>query len=408
MRKPLTGILVLALLASLLALPAGAAGSTDPQPQSKTVTLPAACIDSALGEVTVTVTYTGWLGELDGAANGISGDGHANDWSAGPAGVADPKIIVVKEGSEIRFTIQAQDPMAAYNYCYDGVSYPDDSASYGWDDCGGGALFYDGKNSAFPMQVYGTADGSTVFSAGPLFAEDRQPLGKKLSANQYVYTPVNGLATYAFQAKEKPGETFQPNGYTAKYLLGTVLTISDAQIREMQQTGTMTFLEGVSAYGQDLSYQHAYVGLAELLAGQPVPTARPQLYVSDSCQHLDTGVGYESTLTNTTGKPLQGSYALLTYFPQKYTDRLGAAAFQAQVQPIDVNLAPGESTSLTLYSGFFGLANANLVWISFEDQAERDAFLADEALNGINTSYYMVDNEQWLKDNFGITLLPAE
>lgn len=408
MKKRLTGLLSLALLVSLLTLPAGAAGGSAPQPQSKTVTLPAACIDSALGEVTVTVTYTGWLGELDGTANGIPGDGHANDWSAGPAGVADPKIIVVKEGSEIRFTIQAEDPMAAYNYCYDGVYYPDDSASYGWDDCGGGALFYDGKNSAFPMQVYGTADGSTVFSAGPLFAEDRQPLGKKLSANQYAYTPVNGLATYVFQAKEKPGETFQPNGYTAKYLLGTVLTVSDQQIQEMQQTGTMTFLEGVSAYGQDLSYQHAYVGLAELLAGQPVPTARPQLSVSDNYQRFDSGVGYESTLTNTTGKPLQGSYALLTYFPQKYLDYDGTEAFQAQVQPIDVDLAAGESMSLTLYSGFFGLANANLVWISFEDQAERDAFLADKALNGINISHYMVENEQWLKDNFGITLLPAK
>lgn len=78
------------------------------------------------------------------------------------------------------------------------------------------------------------------------------------------------------------------------------------------------------------------------------------------------------------------------------------------MQPIDVNLAPGESMSLTLYSGFFGLANANLVWITFDDQAERDAFLADKALNGINVSYYTVENEQWLRDNFGITLRPAE
>lgn len=142
---------------------------------------------------------------------------------------------------------------------------------------------------------------------------------------------------------------------------------------------------------------------------EPVPSGSAlQLKISDEYGLLDTGLYYESTLTNTTDQPIQGYYALLTYFPQKYIECTGAEAFQAQVQPIDVNLAPGESTSLTLYSGFFGLANANLVWISFEDQAERDAFLADKALNGNSITYYRVENEQWLKDNFGITLLPAK
>lgn len=411
MKKLLAGALSLTLLAALLALPALAADGV-PSPQSKTVTLPAECIDSTLGKVSVTVTYTGWLGELDGEANGITGDGHANDWSGGPAGVEDAKIIVVKEGSEIRFTIRADDPMAAYNYCYDGVYYDGGDTlygtGYGWDDCGGGALFYDGANSSFPMQVYGTKSGASVFSAGPIFSEDMQPLGRKVGEGEYVYTPVNGLATYTFQAKEKreADGSFLPNGYTAKYLLGTVLTINDQQIKEMQETGTMTFLEGVTAYGSDLSYQHAYVGLAELLGGADAQLL--QLRVSNTCKRYDTGLGYQATLTNTTTEAIRGCYALLSYFPRKYQDSSGSGTFYAQVQPIDVDLAPGKTVSLEVYSGVFGIANARLVWVAFEDEAERSAFLADDALNDLNVNYMVVEEEQWLKDNFGIAMQSAK
>lgn len=138
------------------------------------------------------------------------------------------------------------------------------------------------------------------------------------------------------------------------------------------------------------------------------PESGLQLKISGQSTMLDTGLAYESTLTNPSDQPIQGYYALLTYWPQKMENTDGSEAFMAQVQPIDVDLPAKGSAKIHVMSSHLGLANANLVWISFEDQAERDAFLADEALNGINISYYMVENEQWLKDNFGITLLPVK
>ena len=227
-------------------------------PTSKTITLPSESIWSTVGDVKVEVTYTGFIGELDAAANGLSD----ND------GTTNGKIPVLKEGSDIKFKIIADDPAAYYNFCYEKTRYNDSvtNGEYGWDDAGGGRFYYDAQNNYFDVQVYGQADGTSKFAAGPLFQDNLKAFGRKISKNVYSYKAINGLVNYQFTAKDKPvNNVYIPQGGVAGYTLGTALTINDAQIKELEQTGTMTFLKGISIYGQSLEYKHVYKGISDLL-----------------------------------------------------------------------------------------------------------------------------------------------
>lgn len=122
---------------------------------------------------------------------------------------------------------------------------------------------------------------------------------------------------------------------------------------------------------------------------------------------LDNGVGYNYTITNNTDQQVTGYYALLSYQPQKGLDGDGREYFNAQLHTFDVDLAPGKSMSSELSSYFYNLSGAKNIWITFDSKAERDSFLASPALS-YWASYYLVTSEQWLKDNFNITLLPAK
>lgn len=122
---------------------------------------------------------------------------------------------------------------------------------------------------------------------------------------------------------------------------------------------------------------------------------------------LDNGVGYNYTITNNTDQKITGYYALLSYQPKKGLYDDGTEYLHAQLHTFDVDLAPGKSMSSELSSYFYNLSGAKNIWITFDSKAERDSFLANRALAD-QGSYYLVTSEQWLKDNFNITLRPAK
>lgn len=130
------------------------------------------------------------------------------------------------------------------------------------------------------------------------------------------------------------------------------------------------------------------------------------IHFSNGTQN-DAGVSYDYKLTNTTGETINGYYALLSYSPSYNTVRGGVSA---QLHTFDVTLKPGESAAGTLNSNFWELSRYKLIWIQFDDKADRDAFLSNRALVG-DFGRYVVDSDrgaQWLKDNFDITLNPAK
>lgn len=435
MKKFLASALSLAMLVSLFPVSAAA---TAPKAQTKTVTLAADNIYSSLGDVSVKVTYTGWLGEIDAAACGVDA-ADVNAWIGGPSGSVGA-IPVLKEGSEIRFTITAKDPMAYYNFCYDGIYTGDvfmPGIEYGWDDCGGGAMYFIATDtqygyldelSIYPIQVYGRADGSTEFSAGVIYEDDKQPFGRKTGKGEYTYHAHNGLLSYAFNAKYARDEdnTYSPNYYTARYNLGAALTISDAQVKEMCETGTMTFLKGT-----EFEYKHAYPGLATLL-GLKEPEKKLDIQFDDDFFNSDIGPINNVTITNNTGAAVDGVYTLLMYSPKMQCKACNSNGIipthkdepAAELYSFDLDLAPGKSATYTLYFGRSrSLASTKFVWVEYDDAAERARYLNSKALFQTDTleyaakytpeygqyvGYYDVEDESYLAQYpYNITLQPV-
>ena len=156
-----------ALLASMVllagVLPVQAAGLQMPTTQKAQMEVPSEWLsvnvysslkDVKAEDVKVTVTYDGYLGSLKASDLGLKGDG---------------EVPVLKEGSHIQFQIQHKNPMTYYNFCYDGIVLPEDAQPMGWDDCGGGQIYYGSDSEgSFPIQVYGTGkeNHSTAQAAG--------------------------------------------------------------------------------------------------------------------------------------------------------------------------------------------------------------------------------------------------
>ena len=118
---------------------------------------------------------------------------------------------------------------------------------------------------------------------------------------------------------------------------------------------------------------------------------------------FDNGVGYEYTVTNYTDKQMKGCYAVLTYRPEHDTYYMSA-----QFHTFDIDLAPDEAISGTLSSNFYDMSQANMVWIEFDSEAERDAFFADSAFYDYGDHYVVnsdsARNVSWLEGLLGITL----
>lgn len=233
-------------------------------------------------DVTVTVTYTGYLGEI--AAS--------NYWED-----AEGTIKVLKEGSEIRFKITSSNPMAWYNHCYNGIQYNDPGSydEYGMDDCGGGSVWYvdyetGALDGAFPMFLLGNADGSVNYTAGAMF---EGLLGKKTGEGEYTYYPQNGVFTYTFMPKEYDPEYDLRTSHTGYYELCTAITVNDAQIAEIAETGAVTFYEGTEAVNTAI-----YPGLAEALGIEGVASDVSDDYADEE----EIGFSIDGAIGNSSDK----------------------------------------------------------------------------------------------------------
>jgi hypothetical protein len=403
MKKRIIALALGLLISANLLSPTMASAASVPVPTSKTITLSSE--EMALGtelkdqNVKVEVTYTGWLGEIDAAQNGVE------------SGAINGKIAVLKEGSEIRFKITATDPAAYYNFCYEKTRFDDEDNPYGWDDSGSGWYYYNAD--MMNVMTYGQGDGTTKFAAGPLFRPELQEFGRKINANTYAYQAVNGLMQYRFTAKYVPeNNTYVPYGGVAEYLLGTALTINDEQIQELAETGTMTFLKGVMLDGtESVEFQRQYQGLPELL-GIAVEE-KPLEYVIENYDFhntgsdeyiLDTGVSYKVTVKNTTNAPIHQYYALISYNPSA-SDSFG---FTGQIHYFQIDLEPGESKAYPFVSYFRGLAGGTyqFVWVKFDSLSEKEAFdqTVPHGEDSENRLLSPTESIQWMKDTFGIEI----
>lgn len=121
-----------------------------------------------------------------------------------------------------------------------------------------------------------------------------------------------------------------------------------------------------------------------------------------SNEHLiGTGVSYDCTVTNTTNEPLTGSYAVVFYTPE--LDENGVA--HAQVNILDLDLAPGESQTSELLASHFDLVeDFEIMTGRFEDDADKEAFLQNGTLRK-DLGRYNVDTNKcaaWL-ESLGVT-----
>lgn len=128
-------------------------------------------------------------------------------------------------------------------------------------------------------------------------------------------------------------------------------------------------------------------------------------------------VGIPYTITNNTGKPVKGYYALLSYWPvtrwhpaqweNKEGDGPESEYFYGFLYPFDVDLEQGGQMSGKIINAVVGWSTMTHIWITFDSAAERDAFVKNDALT-FQDDAYEIDKHaqgiQWVKDNFGITI----
>lgn len=442
MKKQITAF-ALSLVMAVNFMPTMTASATNeqktelkmPKTQTKTFILPAENISTSdgVGDVKVEVTYTGWLGEIDAKENGLDGSIGSNNWISGSNNADNTKIAVLKEDSEIRFKITSNDPNAYYNYCYDNIAYDygfGDDALYGWDDCGGGYLYYSAENDGFPVQVYGQPNGTSILQAGPFdnyFAE-----GRKISVNEYSYKVVNGLMEYTFHSKypRDDDNSYNPNDWICSYFLGTVLAINDEQVKELEETGTMTFLKGVMAMGEhSVEYQHVYKGLPELLGtssteettyGQAIAKFKGYTIDENNIGRLLIDV------TNTGTKPDEGDLFYVLYC--KFIESIGmtdAGIFVPNdiIRKIHYEVEPNSTKTLAIEVGMLGDTGEKLTeeqiangWSKMENVEDSRCVLAQaetpEEAEELTAFFKRIHNygEMQLSetpDEYGVTELAA-
>lgn len=406
MRKRIASILCCLLLyTGLLITPANAA--TIPAAKQKTETLSQEHVRYQVFDenVTIKLTYTGYIGEVS-AKNWAFGEGY--EWG-------DIKIPVLADGSEIIFEIISKNPAAYYNFCYEKTYTPHDPTGnfmdYPWDDCGGGSILYADNgliSGSMPIFVFYKGGGTSKASAGTFQIE---PYGRKLASNKYSYKVQNGLVRYDFHATEPlDNGRYLPQGMVASYWITTALSVTAAQVQELEKTGNMTF-----TYKSDypLTYKYNYPGLGKLFgikAKEPL-----SLTIDESDDYIDNGICYEYTLTNNTESPIKKYSALITYNPEMISDGQGSEHFVGQIHTIDIDLAAGANVTKPIISYFTYLSGANMLWIDFDSLAERDSFFEDKVFGERSSSdiqgYHIIDRNTghiWMKDTLGITIKPAK
>lgn len=394
--KRLQALILALVLCVGLTVPAFAAA---PKSQTKTVTLDDAFIYSKVGPVKVTVTYTGWLGEID-MPDGV--DERESDWTSVFTGAPKRKVQVIQAGSEVRFTVRASDPSAYYNIGYEKGEFD----MYTYDDSGGGCSYwYDSQDASFferPFFVLPVGDGTAQYKGG---YGGVRATGKKTGASSFAITVDEGLMTLAFNGKTPGVENWDNYGnFKARYLLGTVLAVTKEQEADLAAGKTPTFHKGQDWCGYLLEYQYDYPGLMELF-GQKTPDKEPlEIWFDErTVSGLDNGLSYHYTITNNTDETITGYYALLSYEPEDDRYWMGA-----QFHLLDIDIPAGKTVSGTLVSGMKNLSRIKMCWLEFDSKAERDSFFADSAFYD-EGGYYNVypsktHNVAWLESKLGVSL----
>lgn len=395
--KRLQALILALVLCVGLTVPAFAAA---PKSQTKTVTLDDAFIYSKVGPVKVTVTYTGWLGEID-MPDGV--DERESGWSYGFTGAPERKVQVIQAGSEVRFSVKAYDPSAYYNIGYEKGEFD----MYTYDDCGGGSSYwYDSQDASFfesPFFVRPVGDGTAEYSSG---YGGIRATGKKTGTSSFAITVDEGLMTLAFNGKTPGLENWSNYGdFKTRYLLSTVLAVTKGQEADLAAGKTPTFHKGLEwGDGTLLEYLYDYPGLMELF-GQKTPDKEPLEIRFDerTVSGLDNGLSYHYMITNNTGETITRHYALLSYDPEDDRYWMGA-----QFHLLDIDIPAGKTVSGTLVSSMKDLSRKKMCWVEFDSKAARDSFFADSAFLD-NHGYYSVypsktHNVAWLESKLGVSL----
>lgn len=147
----------------------------------------------------------------------------------------------------------------------------------------------------------------------------------------------------------------------------------------------------------------------------------------DEGWNLDNGISYPYQLTNRTDAPVRKYAALITYRPnlawsQNYDferqvyvpDKTQAPEFLGQIHAFDIDLQAGQTQSGTLVSCLTHISTCSLVWLEFDDLAERDRFFEDSVFGPVSTDhiegYRDIDGTAgaaWMWDTFHIEIGPA-
>jgi hypothetical protein len=189
MKKVLSVLMCLCIMMSCAST---ALAVTFPRAVQKTVTLSQDNIRYKFfdEDVTIKLTYTGYLGEVSAKNWAFSKELSGYEFG-------DVSIPVLADGSEIIFEIVSKNPQAYYNFCYENKYTPvtnfNSFMDYPWDDCGGGGIWYaddDGLAGEFPLFVFYKGNGTTKATAGTVTIDN---FGRKLAANKYSYKVMTSM-----------------------------------------------------------------------------------------------------------------------------------------------------------------------------------------------------------------------
>ncbi len=402
---------ILLCLCIMLSCTSTAFAVTFPKSVQKTVTLSQDHIRYQLfdEDVTIKLTYTGYLGEISAKYWAFSEELRGYEFG-------DVNIPVLADGSEIIFEITSKNPTAYYNFCYENKYVSDLSfgnfMDYPWDDCGGGGIWYaddEGLAGEFPLFVFYKGGGTTRATAATVPFEN---FGRKLAANKYSYKVQNGLVRYDFHSTYPldSNGNYSPQDIAANYWLTTALSVTSKQAEELEKTGLMTFT--YKGEYETITYQHSYTGLAKLLG---IKAKGPLTFtIKESSYMLDNGYAYSYKLTNNTDAPIRKYSAIITYLPEM-ADYKGNQVFKGQIHAIDVDLAAEASVTKPIVSNYSNLSTLKVLWLDFDSLAEREAFLNDGVFGEISTDdiqgYRLIDERtgaSWMAATLGIEVKSAK
>ena len=455
-KKWIASLLAASLLASLMVMPAWAAVEQTVTPREKTITAKAKTQFSSTDSITATVTYTGYLGSIDIFADA--------KWPA-------RSVPVLAEGSEIRFTINVPEAvankaptlvspiynakktssaLAPYGVALNG--YETGTRHFSSEHYGGGFVYtYDPEQTAIyyvqpqngtsnkmitrfdahPISLFGQADGTSTwevfdydegFQQPPMIDANGNAITNILTIDNYYYNPQGFMGTLWGKRTGDLQYTYKVQNGLIDYVycvtndiaaknafgLGLCLSVNDAQLQELVDTGTMTFHKGT-----DLEYSYDYPGIAELFGLNATTYQSTAELTAVRTADMDYDE-FDVKITNPTDTPDRGTVALVV------------ASNEATVSFIDYEVAPNSSRTysvnatghigdmtqkLEILSGLEKYMNATI--ITFESDEDVDAFKAtiprearghhydgtlsmNDSMNAI-TVCYGAPGDDWLK-----------